>query len=56
MHLLYVAIRMISMFSDFYVLYHSKNLNILEDPDEGNEQDENEEVKRVEDIQLSTMH
>uniref|UniRef100_A0A914CLE7 Solute carrier organic anion transporter family member n=1 Tax=Acrobeloides nanus TaxID=290746 RepID=A0A914CLE7_9BILA len=56
MHLLYVAIRMISMFSDLYVLYHSKNLNILEDPDEDNEQDENEEVKRVEDIQLSTMH
>lgn len=54
MHLLYVVIRMVSMVTDFYVLYHAKNLNILDDPEDKDAQAKEE--KRVDDIPLSNMH
>ncbi|TKR72326.1 hypothetical protein L596_019795 [Steinernema carpocapsae] len=34
MHVIYVSIRIMAMFTDLYVLYHAKGLNILEEDEE----------------------
>uniref|UniRef100_A0A1I7YHR0 Solute carrier organic anion transporter family member n=1 Tax=Steinernema glaseri TaxID=37863 RepID=A0A1I7YHR0_9BILA len=51
MHVIYVAIRIVAMFTDLYVLYHAKGLNILDD-----DEDDVEKVEPTIPLQEKTKH
>lgn len=55
MHLIYVAIRTISIIADLYVFYHAKGLNIQDDEKEEKMEKEAEQAAGAENITLDVM-
>ena len=57
MHVLYIILRTISISADLYVLYHAKDLNILDDDEENPENNDQEtSITKDNNIPMNNVH